>query len=293
MKTNFIFLVFLFFLISCSDDEKLSDAYGNFESVEVLVSAEATGKLLSFKINEGDYVEANTIVAEIDSAELLNKIAQLNATKQTLSSKMENINAQIKLQQQQLENLNSEKRRIENLLNNNAATQKQLDDIIYSIEIAKKQLDVIHSQSNSITAESNTIDKQIEQVKIALSHCHIKNPITGTIIAKYAEEGEFVTTTKPLYKVSNLDNIILRAYISGSQLSKIKLNQKVKVIIDTDNKNNKTIEGRVTWISSSAEFTPKIIQTKEERVNLVYAIKITVPNKEGLIKIGMPGEVKF
>lgn len=285
-------LVLIAFLNSCNKKQPSADAYGNFEVIETIVSAEATGSLLKFNVEEGSVLEEGQEVGRIDTTQLYLKKLQLEAQKKLIRSKFKNISSQIAVLEQQKENALKEKHRVESLLKNEAATGKQLDDINYSINVLEKQIQTFQVQNLSVREEINTIDVQIKQIEDQINKSIIVNPKKGTVILKLAEQSEVVTYGKPLYKIADLTYIELRAYISGSQLSQVKIGQNVKVYADLDKDNNREYEGTVTWISSKAEFTPKIIQTKEERVNLVYAIKVRVKN-DGSLKIGMPGEIRF
>jgi HlyD family secretion protein len=295
MKLSEIFLTFFVFIVffsSCNKKQTSADAYGNFEAIETIISAEANGSLLEFKVEEGNILEEGQEVGKIDTIQLYLKKLQLEAQKKLVKSKFKNISAQIAVLEQQKQNALKERQRIENLLKNEAATGKQLDEINYNINVLEKQMQTFQTQTLSVNEEINTINVQIKQIEDQINKSIIINPKKGTVILKLAERSELVTYGKPLYKIADLDYLELRAYISGSQLSQVKIGQNVKVYADLDKDNNKEYEGTVTWISPKAEFTPKIIQTKEERVNLVYAIKVRVKN-DGSIKIGMPGEVRF
>jgi HlyD family secretion protein len=214
------------------------------------------------------------------------------AQRKMSATKYQNVSSQIKVQKEQKQTLLVEKKRIENLLKDNAVAPKQMDDINGKIEVIDSQIESIRTQNNTIGNELDMLDKQIAQVSDQINRCKIVNPIDGTVLEKYIEAQEIVTPGKILYKVADISKMILRAYVSGAQLSQIKTGQKVKVLIDKNKKEFQEMEGTITWISAQAEFTPKIIQTKEERVNMVYAIKVEVKN-DGSLKIGMPGEVRF
>lgn len=279
-------------LTACSGKNNKSDAYGNFESTEVIVSSEATGKILKFTIEEGSVIKAGLVAGYVDTTDLVLKKEQLKAQKEIISVKTSNIISQIDVQKQQKANLIIDKARIEKLYKDGAATKKQLDDINGSINLVEKQINSIETQNSSVLNEMKNIDRQIDQVNENISKCYIINPINGTVLSKYAEESEITTMGKALYKIADMDFLDLRIYVSGAQLPKVKIGQKVEVLVDKNVDELTKLEGTVTWISSTAEFTPKIIQTKEERVNLVYAVKVNVKN-DGTLKIGMPGEVNF
>lgn len=302
--------IFIFSFIACNNNKHQSDASGTFEVDEVVVSSEATGKILSLNIREGDTISKGEIVGEIDTINLALQKQQIEASIQSLDEKTINVAPQVDLlkkqlavQQSQLQNLLHEKKRFENLLNQDAATGKQVDDINAKADLAKKQIAVtqqqinvqrnnISTQNKSIMSEKNPLEKNVAQINEQIKKSNIVNPVSGTVITKYAEAGELTTTGKALYSIADLSEMTLRAYVSETQLSQIKLNQNVKVLIDNGNDGYKEMNGIITWISDKAEFTPKTIQTKDERANLVYAIKIKVKN-DGYLKIGMYGEVNF
>ena len=287
------FTILLALLFSgCSDKDRKSDAYGNFEATETIVSSESSGKLNEFNVEEGQIIEAGEVVGYIDTSQLHLKKLQLIQQKNTVRSRFSNTSAQVSVLNEQKQVALREKQRIENMLKDNAATGKQLDDINGNIDVINKQINSIQVQNSTTTEELKGLDVQISQVEDQLTKSEIENPAKGTVILKFAEKGEIVNFGKPLYKIADITTMELRVYVSGAQLPEIKLGQKVKVLIDNGKKDFKTLEGEISWISSQAEFTPKIIQTKEERVNLVYAVKVRVSN-DGTLKIGMPGEVMF
>lgn len=292
MKISDLIPVIAILFASCSGTNDISDAYGNFEVDNIIVSAEANGKLLLLNVEEGKSIKANEVVAVIDTIDYVLKRKQLKAQKRAISSRVENIQSQIEVQEQQKKNLLIDKRRIENLMKDGAATQKQLDDINGKIDLVNSQIESIKTQTVAVVTELEVIGTQISQVEESINKCNIKNPINGIVLEKYAEENEITAFGKPLYKIADMREMILRVYVSGNQLPHIKIGQEVEVLIDEDEQSNKILTGVVSWISESAEFTPKIIQTKEERVNMVYAVKVRVEN-EGSLKIGMPGEVNF
>lgn len=284
-------MIFTSTLLSCTDNGK-SDAYGNFEATETIISSEANGKLLSLNLTEGKDLEKGKIIGVVDTTNLYLQKQQLIAKKDAISSKISNILAQIEVQKQQKKTILTEKNRVEKLLQDGAATTKQLDDINGQIDIIDKQINSIQTQNSSIINEIKSIEWQIEAIDNSIDKCYIKNPVNGTILEKYVESFELVNAGKSLYKIANLNQLELRVYVSGDQLPHIKLGQEVEVLIDKDKKENNKLKGIVSWISSEAEFTPKVIQTKEERVDQVYAVKVIVKN-DGSLKIGMPGEINF
>ncbi|HLT86172.1 MAG TPA: HlyD family efflux transporter periplasmic adaptor subunit [Sphingobacterium sp.] len=283
-------------LSACNTNRHSFDASGSFEAEETIISAETQGMLKVFDIQEGQNLQAGQRIGYIDTVQLYLQKKQLEAQVIALAGKKPNIPVQLSALQEQLRTSEREKVRIANLVKGDAATPKQLDDINAQIEVLKKQ---IEAQKSSLSISSEGIGKdviplqvQIEQLEDQLGKCHIVNPIAGTILTKYAEANEMATVGKPLYKIADLSNIILRAYITGNQLPQIKLNQNVIVSTDDGNGGYKETEGMITWISDKAEFTPKTIQTIDERANMVYAIKVKVRN-DGTYKIGMYGEVLF
>lgn len=282
------------FLIACRAEQNDFDASGTFEAREIIVSAENTGKLLELTVEEGMTMEANVIAARIDSTQLVLKKQQLQAQIQAILSRQPDQSTQLAAIQEQIRTAEFEKSRLKNLVAGGAATQKQLDDINAQLSILEKQLEAQRSTlsktSSSIYADVLPLSIQIAQIDDQLNKCLVLNPIKGTVLTTYAEQGEMAMAGKPIYKIADLENMLLRAYISGDQLPGLKLGQNVQVRIDSGNKDYKTYEGKIQWIANEAEFTPKTIQTKDERAHLVYAIRISVPN-DGNLKIGMYGEV--
>lgn len=286
----------IFLLAACSPEEKSFDASGSFEAIETIISSEVSGKILELNIEEGQILENGYLVGAIDSVQLYLKKAQLEAQYTAILSRSPDVAIQLSALESQLANAEKEKIRISNLLQGDAATKKQLDDINANIEVLKKQIVAQKSSLNNtkegISKDANSIQIQIQQIEDQVKRSRIINPVNGTVLAKYARENEITSIGKPIYKIADLSTLTLRAYISGNQLTKIKLNQKVKVRTDNGDGGFKETEGTITWISDKAEFTPKTIQTKEERANMVYAIKVNVAN-DGTYKIGMYGEIKF
>lgn len=294
MKLLFILLTLI--VISCSSNDNLSDAYGNFEADEVIISAESTGKISDLHIKEGDEVKSGEILAQIDTTQLYLQKLQILASMEAVASKTQNIKVQVDVLNEKKKNLLREKQRLENLLKDGAATQKQIDDINGELEVVERSITAtktgMQTTNKGLLSELKPLKAQLELIEDRLLKCMIKSPIDGTVLIKYVENGEFAAAGKPIFKVSNIDDIYLRAYVSGSQLAEVVIGRDVKVLIDKNEDEFHEYKGKITWISSKSEFTPKIIQTKEERVNMVYAIKVLVEN-DGKIKIGMPGELKF
>ncbi|MEJ0102143.1 MAG: HlyD family efflux transporter periplasmic adaptor subunit [Bacteroidota bacterium] len=303
-------VIFLIIAASCNSSKEKFDASGTFEADEVIVSSELNGKILSFTVDEGSVLAKDSIVGTIDAVNLSLQKEQVEANIQALKEKTSDVSPQVKLlqeqlivQQTQLVNLQHEKSRIENLLKQDAATGKQSDDINFQLESLQKQMNVTRQQINvqksnvatqnrGILSEGKPLSKNVALLDEQLSKSKIVNPAAGTVLTKYAEPGEITSAGKALYKIADLSIITLRAYITGTQLPVVKLGQQVKVLVDDGKDKYKELPGTITWVSDKAEFTPKTIQTKDERANLVYAIKIKVKN-DGYLKIGMYGEVKF
>jgi HlyD family secretion protein len=296
MKYNYIFFLPFLTLLGCGNRNNSSDAYGNFETTEITISSEGNGKLIFFNIDEGDELKSGFEAGLVDTLQLYYKKEQLEARIASFHSKTIDIPSQINVLVERKKVLEKERDRVNNLLTANAATQKQLDDINGEIEVndreLKANLERLEINNNGLLSEIKPLKAQIDEINDQIRRCKINNPVDGTVLSKYAQKNEITSFGKPLYKIADLSTVYLRAYVSGDQLDDIKIGQKVTVLIDEDNKSFHTYDGRITWISDKSEFTPKIVQTKKERVNLVYAIKIKVMN-DGRIKIGMPGEVKL
>ena len=301
---------FAILLSACNSHKIDTDASGVFESDEVIVSAEQSGKLLSFDVREGDTLSKGEQVGNIDMSNTILQKQQIQATIAALREKTTNPQPQIELvkkqlavQESQLAQQQREKTRTENLLKADATTQKQLDDINSAIDQLQKQIAVsrqqialdasnIATQNRTIYSEQGPLEKSAAQVQDQINKGQVFNPVKGTVLTRYALQGEMTTMGKALYKIANLDTLILRAYITGSQLTQVKLGQTVKVYSDQGKDQYREYPGMVYWISDKSEFTPKTIQTRDERANLVYAVKIHVVN-DGYLKLGMYGEVKF
>lgn len=311
-------------LAACKTETPKFDAVGTFEATEIIVSSEATGKILTFNVKEGDTVGVGKIVATIDPLSIELQKEQIAASMTAIGEKSndatpqvqvfaEQINVQrnqIAVQKQQLAVLQKEQKRFENLVKADAATPKQLDDIVGQISVLSRQIDaaesqikvlerqsqtqkdVVSIQNRGISSEKGPLEKRLKQLDDQIARTRVTNPLSGTILTKYAEVGEITMAGKALYKIADMREMTLRAYVQGSQLGQVKIGQKVKIRLDDGADKSREVSGIITWISSKAEFTPKTIQTKDERANLVYAIKIGVPN-DGSLKIGMYGEVVF
>jgi len=297
-------------LVACNNGNGDYDASGTFETTESIISAEANGVVKEFTIEEGQTLKAGQYLGYIDSTQLYLKKKQLESQVRSIFGKTPDVAAQTNAYKKQLAVAQTklaaqlvEKNRLENLVKADAATPKQLDDITASVDALQKELEVIkgqeaaqtsvlQTQTDGLVGETAPLKVQIEQLNDQIANSRIINPINGTVLTKYAEASEMTASGKPLYKIADLSSLILRAYISGNQLSSVKIGQVVKVLVDGDNGKSKEYPGTIEWISSKAEFTPKTIQTKDERANLVYAVKIRVKN-DGFLKIGMYADVKL
>jgi len=297
MKKLAVILSAAIVFVSCSRNKFEHDASGTFEATEVIISAEASGKIEDFKVTEGDILSKGEYLGFIDTTQLYLKKLQLQATTKAVNVRRPDIAVQIAATKEQIAKAETEKRRIEKLFSENAATEKQLDDMDSQLVILQKnlaaQVNSLTTSVNTINEESSVYEVQIAQIEDQLQKSRIINPTEGTVLNKYAEEKEVVAPGKPLYKIADLKNMFLRAYIVSAQLEKIQIGQEVTVYISSEGNNQKSYKGKVAWISDKAEFTPKTIQTKDERQNLVYAVKIAVENTDGGIKIGMYGDLDF
>ena len=310
MKKRLIVAGAVLMLCACGNKEKEYDATGTFEATEVTVSAKATGELKTFDISEGQTVEQGAVVGSIDAYQLQQTSEQLEAQKRQLGatrsatdSRRLDLEKQLSSINQQIANAQRERQRFTELVADGAVPKKQLDDINYQIKVLERQReatrDQIRSNNASLAEQSKGIGAQIDglnaqqrQIADQIANAQVKAPIAGTVLEKYVERGEFVAIGKPLFKMADVQNMYLRAYVTSSQLKDLKIGQKVKVFADFGDKQKKTYEGTIAWISSRSEFTPKTILTDDERADLVYAVKVAIKN-DGFVKIGMYGEVKF
>lgn len=289
---NIIGIALLLVIWSCGNGENDSDAYGNFETRETIIAAEANGKVIKLDIEEGQQLEKGLEIGLIDTTQLSLNLNQLLAKRQAVQANLTTIDANVDVLLAQKESIEVELDRIKRLIKDKAATQRQLDDVEGKLDVTNNQIKSTRVQKNSVYAELGALDAQIDMLEDQLKKCHIINPLDGSVLEQFVESYELVATGKSIYKIADLSTMDLRVYVSGAQLPHVKIGQNVKVLIDESEDTNRELVGEVTWISSKAEFTPKIIQTKEERVDLVYAVKVKVKN-DGSIKIGMPGEIKF
>lgn len=295
-KTTYILMGMAAMMTACGSGEKEYDASGIFEATEVIVSAKGSGEIKQFTVEEGMEVKPGTTLGCIDTVQLVLKRRQLMANLSATDSRRLDENRQLSSLRQRIENTKAEQRRYENLVKAKAATPKQLDDINYELQVLQRQLSAtaeqISSQNVSLSGQSEGIAAQVAQIDDQLHNCLITSPINGTILTKYAEQGEYAQPGRALFKVADVNDMKLRAYITASQLNGLQIGQTVTVYADHGEAERRSYEGKVIWISDKAEFTPKTIQTRDERANLVYAVKIAVRN-DGFIKQGMYGEVKL
>ena len=293
---NIVLILITALLLACSNGNGDFDATGTFESEEVIVSSEAMGKLLKFDVEEGMILKQDQVVGLVDTTQLYLKKKQLESTIRSVLSKQPDIPKQLAAIQEQIATAEREKIRIEDLVSSDAATTKQLDDINSQLDLLNKQYDATKSSltitKQGMRSETLPLIAQVEQIQDQINKSIIRNPIDGTVLTRYAMQDEVTSNGKALYKIADLSEMILRAYINGDQLGQVKLDQKVKVFVDKGDGEQKELDGEIYWVSSKSEFTPKTIQTKDERANLVYAIKVKVKN-DGYLKIGMYGEIKF
>ena len=296
MKKIVVLASVLTMLAACGNKENDYDATGTFEATETTVSAEQSGVLLAFNVNEGDNVEAGREIGMVDTTQIWLKIRQLGATKDVYASQKPDMEKQIAATRQQLLKARQEQRRYQELVNDGAAPAKMLDDATSQVQVLQKQLD---AQMSSLSISTRSLDRQmaatdvqVSQLRDQLRKCHVVVPTSGTVLEKYVERGEFVAMGKPLFKIADTDHLFLRAYVTSAQLQQVKLGQNVKVFADFGDGKKRAYDGTVSWISNRSEFPPKTILTDDERADLVYAVKIAVQN-DGYAKIGMYGEVKF
>lgn len=296
MKRSFAYPLLVLLAASCVEGNKAYDASGVFESTEVTVSAEGNGKILSLDLQEGDRLEAGQIVGCIDTVQLHLSEIQLEASRRAVGSGRLDISRQIAALESQIGKQRQELDRFTKLEKAGASNRKQVEDIQAQIETLERQLaaqeESLNSSNRNVSGQADALEAQIEQIRDRIRKCVITSPVAGTVLAKYSEAGEFAALGRALFKVADIDNIRLRAFITADQLTTLKLGQQVRVFADQGSSGRKEYAGTLIWISDKAEFTPKTIQTRDERANLVYAVKIAVEN-DGLIKLGMYGDIKF
>lgn len=292
-NTFFAILVSLHFIFSGCAQEAKSDAFGQFEATETTISAEASGKIVHFTVNDGDVLDLNLHVGTIDTMimnfrrqELLHKIESVNAG-------ISGIDSRIRVQKEELNVALIDLNRVKRLFSDGAATQEQLDNSQGKVDIIRERINSLETEKMQIYPEIRSMEAKINQLNQQINDARVVNPVQGTVLDSFVERFEVVRPGQPLYRIANLDTLILRVYVSGAQLPDVKLGQTVSVIVDKNAEENQQMEGKISWISSKAEFTPQMIQTKEERVSQVYAVKVDVPNPDRILKIGMPGEIRI
>ena len=283
-------------LNSCGNKDNEFDATGVFEATETTVFAEQSGTLMTFSVDEGDIIEQDKEVGLVDTTQLWLKLQQAGATKSVYQSQKPELEKQIAATREQLSKAKQDQQRYKELVADGAAPSKMLDDANSQVEVLQRQLT---AQISSLTVSTNALERQMEATDVQadqwrdqLRKCHILAPTKGTVLEKYVERGEFVSTGKPLFKMADTENMFLRAYVTSAQLKDIKVGQQATVFADFGDGQKRNYQGKVTWISNRSEFTPKTILTDDERADLVYALKVAIRN-DGYVKIGMYGEVRF
>ena len=292
MKTRSLIFIAIVTMTGCNNNADEADAYGTYEATEVIVSAETSGRILSFEVTEGSEIAEGSVIALVDTTIFHLQKAEINAGMRSVRTRVNTIDAQNDILNQQIANLNVNIGRIENMLKDDAATKKQYDDLTGQVAVLKKQIAASNTQKTSIAAELGVYESKKATLEEQLERSRVKSPIKGTVIEKYAEAGEITAAGRPLVKIADLSVIKLKVYVSGGELANLKLGEECTVRTDDGVKGYSTFPGKISFISEKAEFTPKIIQTKEERVTLVYAVTIDVKN-DGTMKSGMPGEAIF
>jgi HlyD family secretion protein len=276
----------------CQKNDR-SDGYGNFEATEIIVSSEANGKLELLSVEEGRSIAAGSLVAVVDTSQLHYTRSQLQAERKTLLAKRPALGARIGVLLQDRRNMMRDDQRYRRLLGEGAVPEKQLETIQNGISLIDKQIASLETENPGIAGEISAKEARIAQLDDQIRKCVVRNPVEGVVLTRYAEPGEVTAYGKPLYKIADLRGLFLRVYLSGAQIPQVRIGEEVEVLIDGDMPADRSMKGTVTWISDKAEFTPKIIQTREERVSQVYAVKVRVSNHDGRLKIGMPGEMRL
>ncbi len=289
MKKLTIVLITIITLSSCNDNIQKADAYGNFEATEVTISSESNGKIIQLDLTEGESISKGKVIAQIDTIILQLKKEQLEVAKSVIYTKSKGVLSQINVLKAQKSTANINKTRVKNLIADKVGTQKQLDDINGQISVINRQIRSVEVQNSGVVNEVKKLDAQIKEIEHQITKSKVINPVDGTVLVKYVEPYEITGFGRPLYKIADMKQMFFKGYVSEPQMANLKIGQEVTLKIDVPN-GMKDYKGSVSWIASQAEFTPKIIQTKEERVNLVYAIKVSVEN-DGSLKIGMPAEM--
>ena len=291
-RIGFMFSICLLVMAGCQKSER-SDGYGNFEATEIIVSSEANGKLEVLNVEDGQRMGAGIVAAVVDTMQLHFTRTQLQAERQALASKRPALAARIGVLLEERRNLKRDDERYRRLVNEGAVPSKQLETIQNGIGVLDKQIRSLETESPGITGEIRAKEARIAQLDDQIRKSVVHNPVDGVVLTRYAEKGELTAYGKPLYKIADLQTMFLRVYLSGAQVPQVKIGEEVEIVIDGDKPDNSRLKGTVTWISAKAEFTPKIIQTREDRVSMVYAVKVRVSNPYGRLKIGMPGEMRL
>lgn len=278
---------------ACGGTDRESDAYGNFEARETVVSAESSGRLLEYRAREGDRLAGGEIVAVVDTTQLVLRRDALRAQQTAAASRIENVRAQLAVLEERERIAAREQARFEELVGRDAAARRQLDEASDQVRILQREAQTIRSQIGTIRTEIASFDAQIAQINDQIARSTVRNPVDGIVLTSFVEPHELVAPGRALYEIADLDTVFLRAYVSGAQLPRIPLGRRVDVLVDNLEGGLRTLPGTISWIASEAEFTPQLIQTREERVDLVYAVRVRVPNDDGRLKIGMPGELRL
>ncbi len=287
---TFSHLVFLLFLAltACQKSDK-SDGYGNFEATEIIVPSEATGKLELLDVEEGRRMAAGSVVAVVDTTQLHFSRSQLQSERESLMARRPSLGARIGVLLEERRNIKRDLERYRRLVKEGAVPSKQLEDIENRLSVIDKQIGSLETENPGIAGEISAKEARMAQLNDQIKKSVVRNPVDGVVLTRYAERGELTSYGKPLYKIADLQTMFLRVYLSGAQVPQVRIGEEVEVLID----GSKSRKGRITWISAKAEFTPKIIQTREDRVSMVYAVKVQVNNQDGHLKIGMPGEMRL
>lgn len=287
-RVQLISLLLFLTLAACQKSDK-SDGYGNFEATEIIVSSEANGKLELLEVEEGRRMEAGSVVAVVDTTQLHFSRCQLQAERESLMAKRPSLGARIGVLLEERRNIKRDDDRYRRLVKEGAVPSKQLEDIENRLGVIDKQIGSLETENPGIAGEISAKEARIAQLNDQIKKSVVRNPVDGVVLTRYAERGELTSYGKPLYKIADLQTMFLRVYLSGAQVPQVKIGEEVEVLID----GGKSRKGRITWISAKAEFTPKIIQTREDRVSMVYGVKVQVNNQDGRLKIGMPGEMRL
>lgn len=287
---NTAWLALILMGAACSNGNDKADAYGNFEADEITISSKAQGELLAFKVVEGQTLKAGDNVGYVDTANMHLQRAELAANLQATTAQKQNVGAQILVAKDELVRIKKDQQRIQKMYNQKAATQKQMDDINSAMSVAQNKLSVLQTQYPAIEAQVAAIAAKRDLLEKMIDDAVILNPVNGVVLSKLVEQNEMTAMGKPLYKIAAMEHLNLRAFVAGNQLSALKIGETYTVKIDGEGDEMIQYSGKLIWVAETAEFTPKTIQTKKDRVDLVYAVKIRVPN-DGRLKLGMPGEL--